>query len=118
MDNVADVRYGFVDENNVLKYVFYIKENDFTTLDRLKNEFPCSAAYQIKLEKEGSSIGDTIWNGKAFSHPSPHASWIFNENLFDWEPPFEKPDSGNWKWDEDTISWVEVDLEDLSDTSS
>lgn len=43
----------------------------------------------------------------SFLPPKPFESWIVDEENKTWKPPFEKPDSGIWKWDEETVSWKE-----------
>jgi hypothetical protein len=36
-------------------------------------------------------------------------SWTFNEDLCKYEPPIPRPDDGKvYRWDEPTVSWVEV----------
>ena len=46
----------------------------------------------------------------AFYGPQPHTSWSLDEN-FVWQPPTPMPDDGNdYYWDEDTTSWVEVEV--------
>ncbi len=44
----------------------------------------------------------------AFIPPKPFASWVLNENTCLWDAPTPCPDDGKeYKWDEDTTSWVE-----------
>ena len=39
----------------------------------------------------------------------PYASWIFDEATLQWNPPVPYPDDGKqYRWDEATVSWVEV----------
>lgn len=38
----------------------------------------------------------------------PYASWSFNRETFEFIPPIPQPVTGDWQWDEDTLSWVEV----------
>jgi len=52
----------------------------------------------------------------AFIPPKPYASWVLNETTCLWDAPVAMPeDAGTgeppkrYTWDEDTISWVEVD---------
>ena len=47
----------------------------------------------------------------SFIEPSPHNSWVLNKETKKWKPPFPKPDSGMWIWDEDTVSWKEFERE-------
>jgi hypothetical protein len=42
-----------------------------------------------------------------FITPQPYASWSLDEN-FDWQPPTPKPE-GDYDWDEDTLSWIEIE---------
>jgi hypothetical protein len=109
-EEIDKVRYGFVDENNILRDVFVIKENDFVTLDRLRMQFNYSNAYPINFEKEVAEIGIVYWNGNRFVYPSPYPSWVFDENINDWTAPVPKPDSSHWVWNEETLSWVEQEM--------
>ena len=37
-----------------------------------------------------------------------YSSWIFNENICEFEPPIPQPiDGKNYFWDENNIKWVE-----------
>jgi hypothetical protein len=52
----------------------------------------------------------------AFIPPKPYNSWVLNEDTCLWDAPVAMPeDAGTgeppkrYTWDEDTISWVEVD---------
>lgn len=41
-----------------------------------------------------------------FYAPQPFASW--SRSAGTWQPPTPMPPNGTWRWDEDTLSWVEV----------
>ena len=44
-----------------------------------------------------------------FIAPQPFPSWILDAN-HDWQPPTPRPSEGGpWAWDEETLSWVEVE---------
>lgn len=44
-----------------------------------------------------------------FRPPKPYASWIYNEEIEQWEAPIEYPtDNKSYTWDEPSISWIEV----------
>ena len=46
----------------------------------------------------------------AFYAPQPYPSWSLDEH-FTWQPPTPRPDDGNpYEWDEDTTSWVVVEV--------
>ena len=45
-----------------------------------------------------------------FVAPQPFPSWTLDGN-FDWQPPTPNPmdgENGYWSWNEETISWVEI----------
>ncbi|MBO36926.1 MAG: hypothetical protein CL612_03735 [Anaerolineaceae bacterium] len=44
----------------------------------------------------------------------PHPSWILDADTTDWVPPVALPadhDTVPYVWDEDTVSWVEIEVE-------
>jgi len=44
----------------------------------------------------------------AFIPPKPFPSWILEESTCLWDAPSSKPqDDKDYKWDEDTLSWIE-----------
>jgi hypothetical protein len=45
----------------------------------------------------------------AFIPPKPFDSWVLNEDTCLWDAPVPMPEDGKvYKWNEETISWVEV----------
>ena len=42
----------------------------------------------------------------AFIPPKVYNSWILDDFTCQWKPPVPRPE-GRWKWDEDSISWIE-----------
>ena len=49
---------------------------------------------------------DTARN--AFIAPKPYPSWLLDEATCWWGAPVPYPATGEWRWDEATLSWVEV----------
>lgn len=45
----------------------------------------------------------------AFYTPSPYPSWTLNETTCQWESPMAVPESGFYKWNEEKLTWDEVD---------
>jgi hypothetical protein len=43
-----------------------------------------------------------------FYAPQPFPSWALNTTTWLWEAPTPMPEEGEYKWDEATLSWVEV----------
>jgi len=65
-------------------------------------------SYNGKFRKNYASIGYTYDEQRdAFIPPKPFESWILNETVYHWNSPVPKPtDGNNYRWDEETISWV------------
>lgn len=56
-----------------------------------------------------------FYKNKTFIKAQPYPSWNLNGMV--WEAPTPKPeDGGSYRWDEDTLSWIELPL--LGDTAS
>lgn len=66
----------------------------------------------VALRKNYAGIGyiyDSVRD--AFYAPQPYASWTLNEGTCYWEAPTPMPiDGKTYNWNEDTLSWVEVQL--------
>lgn len=46
----------------------------------------------------------------AFYPQQPFASWVLNENTYQWEAPISYPVGlQDYYWDETTLSWVEIE---------
>lgn len=64
------------------------------------------------LRKNYAGIGYTYDRVRdAFIPPQPFASWTLNEDTCLWDAPIPRPDDGKvYRWDEETTSWVEVEV--------
>jgi|TARA_Y100000031_G_C7927002_1_gene250919 hypothetical protein len=64
------------------------------------------------FRKNFASIGGTYDADKdAFIAVKPFNSWILNNDTCLWEAPTAYPSDGKtYKWDEDSTSWVELDI--------
>jgi hypothetical protein len=62
------------------------------------------------LRKNYASIGD-IYDSvlDAFYIPQPFSSWTLNEETCVWEAPSQKPNTGNYYWDEEQLQWKETE---------
>jgi hypothetical protein len=65
------------------------------------------------FRKNYAGIGYTYDSVRdAFIPPKNYASWVLNEDSCTWQAPVPYPDDGKmYRWDEDTLAWVEVSLE-------
>jgi hypothetical protein len=61
------------------------------------------------LHKNYAGVGYT-WDGTGFAAPKPYASWTLDEETYLWQAPVAMPtDDKIYSWNEETISWVEVE---------
>lgn len=67
-------------------------------------------SYNGNFRKQYAGIG---WrydpDADVFVAPQPFPSWTLNAN-HDWQAPTPMPSEGGpWAWDEETLTWVEID---------
>jgi hypothetical protein len=63
------------------------------------------------LRKNYAGIGYTYdAQLDAFIPPKPYASWTLDEETCLWNAPVARP-AGQYRWDEDSLSWVEAPSE-------
>ena len=110
--------YAFLNQNNVVTEV--IKGIDETELiEGLEPEIwygnfrgqTCKrTSYNGNIRKNFASIG-YFYDAQrdAFIPPKPFASWVLDETTCLWAAPTPMPTDGKmYRWDEDTVNWVEV----------
>jgi hypothetical protein len=61
------------------------------------------------LRKNYAGIGFS-YDGIGFYSPQPYPSWTKNADTYIWEAPTPIPTTGMHRWDEETLSWVEIPL--------
>ena len=67
-------------------------------------------SYNNNFRKQYAGIGYTYDAvNDVFIAPQPFASWSLDNN-FDWQPPTPMPTEGFWRWDEDSLSWLEQSI--------
>jgi hypothetical protein len=109
--------YAFLDENNVVTEVITgIDESELiegldteTWYSNFRGQVCKRTSYNGNIRKQYAGKGfsyDPV--ADVFIAPQPYPSWSLDEN-FDWQPPTPRPE-GLWYWDEETLSWVEVEL--------
>ena len=110
--------YAFLDNNNVVTEV--IKGIDETELiegldtetwyGNFRGQTCKRTSYNGNMRKQYAGIGytyDAI--NDVFIAPQPYPSWSLDTN-FDWQPPTPRPEGDFWRWDEDSLSWLEQSL--------
>jgi hypothetical protein len=101
-----------LDENNVVLRVT-VGSNDepdegyVWLIDNLGGRW-VQTSYNANFRKQFAGVGFTYdEQADVFIAPQPYPSWSLDEN-HDWQAPVPMPDEGKWKWDEGSLSWVEI----------
>ena len=108
--------YAFLDANNVVTEVIVgIDETELieglepeTWYANFRGQVCKRTSYNNNIRKQYASIGykyDEV--ADVFITPSIYPSWTLDEN-HDWQPPTSMPTEGMWRWNEETLSWIEV----------
>jgi len=102
-------------ENNIVVEVLVVHNDlEHRGADFLANDLGLGGtwvqtSYNGKIRKQYAGKGfiyDEV--NDLFIAPQPYPSWSLDNN-FDWQPPTPRPVDGRWYWDEQTLSWVEVE---------
>lgn len=115
--------FAEIDSNSVVQRVIVVANKD--TADANGNEIESigvafcqrlfggnwkQTSYNANFRKNYAGIGytyDAVID--AFVPPQPFPSWVLNTNTARWEAPVPYPNDGKiYRWNESTVSWVEV----------
>jgi len=65
----------------------------------------------LALNKNYAGVGYLYVDGVGFHEPRPHPSWVLDSDSYLWGAPVAYPDdSKDYRWDEDTTAWVEIEV--------
>ena len=118
--------YAYLDENGVVTQVIVGKDETDTSHDW--EEYYGAVRCSYNTHGGQHAHGGTPWRfnypgpgwsysnapewaaqGGAFIPPQPFPSWTLNPGTALWDAPTPMPSEGGpWRWDEGTLSWVEV----------
>lgn len=115
--------FAQLDENNIVTQVISISNEDAPD-PAPNNSEPLGQAFIANTLGLSGVWKQTSFNnnfrkqycGPGFSYdevadvfisPRPFDSWQLDEN-YDWQAPTPMPEEGLWRWDEDTLSWIEI----------
>lgn len=100
-------------ENGIVTQVIVTCDSDEDTFaDRMlaeKGEQWVRTSYNNRIRKQYAGIGysyDPV--ADVFIAVQPYPSWSLDNN-FDWQPPTPRPIEGFWYWDENSLSWIELE---------
>jgi hypothetical protein len=109
--------YAFLDNNNIVTEVIVgIEETELIEglhpeiwYGNYRGQVCKRTSYNGNIRKNYAGIGFTYdADLDAFIPPKPFDSWLLNEETANWEAPVPMPE-GNYTWDEDSVSWLEVE---------
>jgi len=109
--------YAFLDENNVVTEVITgIDETELiegldteTWYSNFRGQVCKRTSYNNNIRKQYAGIGYTYDPvADVFVAPQPYPSWSLDAN-HDWQPPTPMPTEGVWIWNEETLSWDELE---------
>ena len=115
--------YAFLDDNNIVTEVI-VGRHEYETVDGISDwetyygEFRAQrcvrTSYNGNIRKNYAGIGYTYDEVRdAFIPPQPYPSWVLNETTCLWDAPVPYPDDGQvYDWNEETVSWVQIDVGD------
>ena len=104
--------FSQIDEQGKVVRVSVVSDSDADAANRLASENGGTWVQSSKsIGRLGAGIGFTyIPELNGFQPPEPFASWSFNEDKWQWEPPVPMPaDNKTYVWNEETISWKEFE---------
>jgi hypothetical protein len=115
--------FAQLDSNNVVVQVIVVGNADTADANGVEKEHIGAAfcerllggvwkqtSYNGNIRKRYAGIGYTYDADRdAFIAPKPFPSWTLNNTTVDWEAPVARPNDGKmYRWDEETLSWVEI----------
>ena len=112
--------YAFLDNNNTVTEVIAGRD-EYETVDGIsdweayygefRNQRCVRTSYNGNIRKNYAGIGFVYDEGRdAFIPLQPFPSWVLNETTCLWDAPVPYPDDGQpYSWDEDTVSWAQID---------
>ena len=109
--------YAYLDSNNIVVAVT-VGKDETELIDGLDTEtyYALGTEYTVKRTSYNSNIRGT-YAAIGFSYnpdedifvtPQPYPSWIRSGSF--WNPPTPMPTEGFWRWDEETLTWIESTL--------
>lgn len=106
--------FAELDENNIVLRVL-VGDNNMPNegydwfVENLGGRW-VQTSYNGNFRKNFAGIGYTYDEQlDAFIPPKPFESWTLNETTCLWQAPIPYPQDGRvYRWDEDTLTWIEV----------
>jgi hypothetical protein len=109
--------YAFLNENNVVTEVIAgINETELiegldteTWYGNFRGQVCKRTSYNSNIRGTYAAIGYSYnADEDIFITPQPYPSWIRSGSF--WNAPTPMPTEGFWRWDEETLTWIESTL--------
>lgn len=110
--------YAFLDENNIVTEVITGRNEDEVVngisdweayYGQFRGQTCIRTSYNGNIRKNFAGIGFTFDAERdAFIPRKPFDSWVLDEETCRWVAPVAYPASGNYRWDEASVNWVEI----------
>jgi hypothetical protein len=101
------------DDNKVLRVIAVESQSDDEAYNWVSNTLGgrwIQTSYNGNIRKHFAGTGFTYNEAlDVFLPPKPYDSWVLNEETVDWEAPIPMPEDGYYFWNEETLSWEEVE---------
>jgi len=117
--------YAILNENNIVTHVIVGKDENETYGGQVvsweeyyggkRTSFNTIGGVHINggtpFRKNYAGVGFSYDSERdAFIPPKPYDSWLLNETTCLWDAPIPQPNDGKrYTWNEETISWIEVE---------
>jgi hypothetical protein len=114
--------FAELDENNIVIRIIVVHDNECKDQDGNESEVIgalfchkllggrwIQTSYNNRIRKQYAGV-DSVYNADAdvFILPQPYPSWTLDKN-YDWQPPTPKPTKGFWSWNEQKLSWIQIE---------
>ena len=76
--------------------------------DLPENFLPCEKRGEDSKTPGQTAVAGYMYDREqnVFRQPQPFASWLFNQETWEWDPPVSKPlDGEHYYWDESVTEW-------------
>ena len=110
--------FAEIDSNNIVIRVLVVPdEREHDGQQYLADEMALGGrwirtSYNNRIRKQYAGIG-YFYDEEAdvFIAPQPFPSWSLDENN-DWQPPVPMPEDGIYYWDEESLSWKPIIIDE------
>jgi hypothetical protein len=109
---MSNVKYGFVDNDNLLLEVAVFDEENTELLEQVKELYGASAYHLIDETRPPAVIRKSVWTGTYFTPGFDFPSWTWDMEKEIYVPPVAYPedaqDGVSYSWSEEQVNWVAV----------